>query len=374
MFANLLSIVVINLASGIFFGVFFSEAEPKQQTTTTWPRGAWNRKGRKEVLALCDSMNRVKEVERINKADLALQLKSDTVGNSGTWNVDKSWHAQYKDSAYVYVGGLPYDLSEGDVIVIFSQFGEIVDVNLPRDRDTGKPKGFAFIAYEDQRSTILAVDNFNGAQVLGRTLRCDHCASFNEEQKKDANNLPDHVTRKLSEKELAKKKADIEQRNVELDEAGATKAGLFADGRGISESDRVREEREIRQSIVQAWRSPLEPTHPGRALCGQPFSPSSLRVATARSARRRRWLPTAVNTLTPSSRGVAVSTIARLPTRRGSSSSARSAGASVRKSASGSGRSTMRSGALAWQYRPREMRLRQRARLPTRRQRANLTG
>ena len=112
---------------------------------------------------------------------------AQTVGDPGKWNVDKSWHAQYKDSAYVYVGGLPYDLSEGDIIVIFSQFGEIVDVNMPRDKDTGKPKGFAFIAYEDQRSTILAVDNFNGAKVLGRMLRCDHCASFNEEQKKAYN-------------------------------------------------------------------------------------------------------------------------------------------------------------------------------------------
>ena len=32
-----------------------------------------------------------------------------------------SWHNQYKDSAWVFIGGLPYDLSEGDVICIFSQ-------------------------------------------------------------------------------------------------------------------------------------------------------------------------------------------------------------------------------------------------------------
>lgn len=35
-------------------------------------------------------------------------------------------------------------------------------------------QGFCFIKYEDQRSTILAVDNFNGIQLLGRTLRVDH--------------------------------------------------------------------------------------------------------------------------------------------------------------------------------------------------------
>lgn len=38
-----------------------------------------------------------------------------------------------------------------------SRYGEIVDVNLVRDKGTGKSKGFAFIAYEDQRSTVLAV-------------------------------------------------------------------------------------------------------------------------------------------------------------------------------------------------------------------------
>ena len=64
------------------------------------------------------------------------------------WDVNKSWHAQYKDSAYVYVGGLADGLSEGDVIVICSQFGEVVDVNMPRDRKTGKTKGFAFVCYE----------------------------------------------------------------------------------------------------------------------------------------------------------------------------------------------------------------------------------
>lgn len=37
------------------------------------------------------------------------------------------------------------------------RYGEVVDVNLVRDKGTGKSKGFAFVAYEDQRSTNLAV-------------------------------------------------------------------------------------------------------------------------------------------------------------------------------------------------------------------------
>lgn len=79
-------------------------------------------------------MNRVKEVERINAKDLATQLSATTRGDAGTWDVSKSWHAAYSDSAYVYVGGLPHGLSEGDVSTVMAQWGEIVDVNMPRDK------------------------------------------------------------------------------------------------------------------------------------------------------------------------------------------------------------------------------------------------
>jgi RNA-binding motif X-linked protein 2 len=47
-----------------------------------------------------------------------------------------------------------------------------------RDKKTGKSRGFAFIAYEDQRSTVLAVDNFNGIDLCGRTIRVDHVKKF----------------------------------------------------------------------------------------------------------------------------------------------------------------------------------------------------
>ncbi|GKB10595.1 zinc finger CCCH domain-containing protein 25-like protein, partial [Tanacetum coccineum] len=66
-----------------------------------------------------------------------------------------------------------------------SRYGEIVDVNLVRDKGTRKSKGFSFVAYEDQRSTVLAVDNLNGAQVLGRTIRVDHVAKYKKKEEED---------------------------------------------------------------------------------------------------------------------------------------------------------------------------------------------
>ena len=56
---------------------------------------------------------------------------------------------------------------------------------MPRDKETGKPKGFAFLMYEDQRSTILAVDNLNGANVLERTIRVDHVKNYKEKRVKN---------------------------------------------------------------------------------------------------------------------------------------------------------------------------------------------
>ena len=45
---------------------------------------------------------------------------------------------------------------------------QIEDLHLVRDKGTGKSKGFAFLKYEDQKSTVLAVDNFNGIKVRAR--------------------------------------------------------------------------------------------------------------------------------------------------------------------------------------------------------------
>ena len=45
------------------------------------------------------------------------------MGLSGTKN---SWHYEYKDSAWIFLGGLPYEMTEGDIICMFSQYGEPV--------------------------------------------------------------------------------------------------------------------------------------------------------------------------------------------------------------------------------------------------------
>ena len=60
-------------------------------------------------------MNVIKEINRINKREISLNVTEEA-----------SWHAKYKDSAYIYVGGLPFDLNEGDVIQAFSQYVQYI--------------------------------------------------------------------------------------------------------------------------------------------------------------------------------------------------------------------------------------------------------
>ncbi|KAH6959088.1 U2 snRNP component IST3 [Fusarium avenaceum] len=108
-------------------------------------------------------MNKIRAIQALNKKEIENGITPEG-----------SWHTDYRDTAYVYFGGLPYELSEGDVITIFSQFGEPVFLKLARDKETGKSKGFGWLKYEDQRSTDLAVDNLGGADIGGRLISVDH--------------------------------------------------------------------------------------------------------------------------------------------------------------------------------------------------------
>ena len=112
-------------------------------------------------------MNVVREIQKLNERELEAGISAEA-----------SWHAEYKDSAWVFAGNLDYRLTEGDITTVFSQFGEIDEINLVRDKDTGKSKGFAYIKYTDQRSTVLAVDNFVGVSLLDRVLRVDHVKRY----------------------------------------------------------------------------------------------------------------------------------------------------------------------------------------------------
>ena len=70
----------------------------------------------------------------------------------------------------IYVGNLSYSTSESELETLFSQFGEIININLIKDRDTGRFKGFGFIEFSapDQAEAALKL---NGETFQERPLK-----------------------------------------------------------------------------------------------------------------------------------------------------------------------------------------------------------
>jgi len=70
----------------------------------------------------------------------------------------------------LYVGNMNYDTTEEQLRTMFAEAGNVVSVDVIKDRDTGRPKGFAFIAMGSQDEATKAISMFNGKEVGGRQL------------------------------------------------------------------------------------------------------------------------------------------------------------------------------------------------------------
>lgn len=71
----------------------------------------------------------------------------------------------------LYVGNLPYRMTEDELTAVFAEVGEVVDVNIIMDRETGRSKGFAFVEMADDGAATTAINQFNGTEVGGRTIK-----------------------------------------------------------------------------------------------------------------------------------------------------------------------------------------------------------
>ena len=70
----------------------------------------------------------------------------------------------------LYVGNLSYDTTQEAVRTLFSQVGEVTEVNLITDRDSGRPKGFGFVQMATEEGAQEAIRRFNGFSVDNRAL------------------------------------------------------------------------------------------------------------------------------------------------------------------------------------------------------------
>ena len=70
----------------------------------------------------------------------------------------------------LYVGNLSFDTTESDLRSAFSAHGAVESVNMITDRETGRPRGFAFVEMASDADAQTALDSLNGQDLQGRTL------------------------------------------------------------------------------------------------------------------------------------------------------------------------------------------------------------
>lgn len=70
----------------------------------------------------------------------------------------------------LYVGGLPYQTTEQDLVDLFEQVGQVTDASVITDRDTGRSKGFGFVEMSNDPDAQSAIARLNGTLLGNRTI------------------------------------------------------------------------------------------------------------------------------------------------------------------------------------------------------------
>lgn len=70
----------------------------------------------------------------------------------------------------MYVGNLSFDASEADIRELFSQFGDVSEVAMIMDRDSGRPRGFCFVSMGSREGMEAAIKELDGKEWMGRPL------------------------------------------------------------------------------------------------------------------------------------------------------------------------------------------------------------
>ena len=71
----------------------------------------------------------------------------------------------------IYVGNIAYTVSQEDIQEVFADYGTVKRVTVPMDRETGRPRGFAFIEMSADAEEDAAIEALDGAEWLGREIR-----------------------------------------------------------------------------------------------------------------------------------------------------------------------------------------------------------
>ena len=70
----------------------------------------------------------------------------------------------------IYVGNLSFDATEADIESAFGKYGDVDTVNIVKDRETGRSRGFGFVEMKDSQAGQQAIDGLNLQEIAGRSV------------------------------------------------------------------------------------------------------------------------------------------------------------------------------------------------------------
>ena len=82
-------------------------------------------------------------------------------------------------SKKIYIGNLPFSSTEADLRDMFGRHGSVESVNVIMDRETGRPRGFAFVEMENANDAADAIRALDGSDLGGRSLRVNEAQDRN---------------------------------------------------------------------------------------------------------------------------------------------------------------------------------------------------
>ncbi len=94
----------------------------------------------------------------------------------------------------VFVGSIPFDTTEQQLIDIFSQVGPVQLFKIVFDKETGKPRGFGFCEYFDAETAKSAIRNLNNYDLRGRLLRVGPTETSALEEKTVKGDNPEYIS------------------------------------------------------------------------------------------------------------------------------------------------------------------------------------
>ena len=71
----------------------------------------------------------------------------------------------------IYVGNLSFEVEQEDLKEVFSEYGTVKNIHLPKDRETGRKRGFAFVEMESEADEDKAIQALDGAEWMERELK-----------------------------------------------------------------------------------------------------------------------------------------------------------------------------------------------------------